>query len=74
MERELQLEVARKDHQEAEGVRARGKSRHRFFPLQSLWSGTSLDVPHPLPRLTSKSVTEEEIPQETEKLINESAG
>lgn len=23
------------------------------------WSGTSLDVPHPLPRLTSKSVTEE---------------
>ena len=32
-ERDLQLEVVRKDHQEAEGVRARGKSRHRFFPL-----------------------------------------
>ena len=39
-ERELQLEVDRKDHQEAEGVRSRGKSRHRFFPptARNLWT------------------------------------
>lgn len=47
MERELQLEVVRKDHQEAEGVRARGKSRHRFFPLiaQIPWARLPVRVP-----------------------------